>query len=164
LQFNEVTPPKRVQRSGIQIMTPTDSGPRLLVVEDDGSIGKLLMELLSDECGWSTTLVTSAAEARCAVAHESFDLMFVDYGLPDGNGLDLVRWIRSLPGRQHPLACLVSALDREAMVKDAIQDGTIHCFMAKPFDLDEIVATVEEADLPRTPSNGAASGDGPIVH
>jgi len=144
-------------------MSPTDSGPRLLVVEDDGPIGELLVELLSDECGWSTTLVTSVAEARRAVTSGTFDLMFVDYGLPDGNGLDLVRWINAQPGRRHPIACLVSALDRETLVKDAIQDGTIQCFMAKPFDLDEIVSTVEEAELEDFP-RGPGSCDGHIVH
>ena len=128
-------------------MSPTVRGPRLLVVEDDRPIGELLLEVLSDECGWSTTLVTSAAEARTAVSNESFDMMFVDYGLPDGNGLDLVRWVRSLPGESHPTACIVSALDREAVVREAMRDGLIHRFLAKPFDLDEIITTVREADF-----------------
>jgi DNA-binding response OmpR family regulator len=66
---------------------------RILLIEDDQSLGATLSERLSRECSqvkWARTI----AEAETLLAQESFSLLIVDLMLPDGSGFDLVERLR----------------------------------------------------------------------
>jgi|GEM_PF-1119617 DNA-binding NtrC family response regulator len=73
------------------IMTPPCTAtPRLLVVEDEAILG-LLIEAILQELGHTSRHVCSVAEARPLVAGPtSWDLVIVDLGLPDGDGLEVI--------------------------------------------------------------------------
>ncbi|WFU28842.1 response regulator [Bradyrhizobium sp. CB1717] len=76
---------------------------RVLVVEDDPKLGPWLCDVLADVFG-SSDIVRTLDEARTAVAVRPFDLVVIDRGLPDGDGLGLLTDLR----RQQPsLATLV---------------------------------------------------------
>src|SRR5438876_6697007 len=67
---------------------------RLLLVEDSERLRQLLGETLR-EAGYPLDIVGTATELRAAVRSVSFDLFIVDLGLPDGDGLVLIRELRS---------------------------------------------------------------------
>ena len=71
----------------------TTPGPRVLVVDDEPVIHELAREVLRDV---QILSATTMAEARGLVdAHRDLEVALVDKNLPDGSGLDFVRWLRS---------------------------------------------------------------------
>lgn len=109
---------------------------RFLLVED----ATRLRELLSDAvraAGWSVDAVDTAADARAAMATTPYDLYLVDLGLPDANGLDLVRSI-SVRGSKAPILILTA---RDA-VEDRVAglDSGADDYLVKPFKAAELLA------------------------
>lgn len=77
---------------------------RILLVEDDPSVGSGLKALLQSE-GYETTWVRSAAEVDDAAARMRPEVAIIDVNLPDGNGIDLVPLLRA---RQQNLPIVLS--------------------------------------------------------
>jgi CheY-like chemotaxis protein len=72
--------------------------PRVLVVEDDADGREPLCELLAGE-GYDVTGASSGTEALALVEQKSFDAVLVDLGLPDVDGLEVLRLARVAPDR-----------------------------------------------------------------
>jgi CheY-like chemotaxis protein len=79
--------------------------PRVLVVEDDTEARALLCSLLEGE-GYRTVGVGTAREALALLDHDLYDAALMDLGLPEVDGLELLRTMRSRPGR--PVAVVFS--------------------------------------------------------
>jgi two-component system OmpR family response regulator len=70
---------------------------RILIVEDDPTLSRLLNDLLTDE-GGDVQVAHSAAAAQALINTFVPDLVLLDVALPDGNGFDLcARWRRDQP-------------------------------------------------------------------
>ena len=116
---------------------------RLLIVEDDERIGASLARAF-DASGYRCVRATTAAEARqsfadiCANA-QRFDLVLLDLGLPDGDGLDVCRWIVD----HDPLVpvMMLTARDDELDVVVGLDAGAID-YVTKPFSLASLQARV----------------------
>lgn len=108
---------------------------RVLVVEDDATIGPALVETLG-RLGFDASL---AADARRALAAEPADLILLDLGLPDMDGLALCRALRE----QTPSAVIVMLTGR-ADEMDVVTglDAGADDYLVKPFRLAELVARV----------------------
>ena len=76
----------------------------ILVVEDDRVVRNLADRMLSD-AGYAVTAVASVKEATAALDAASFDLLLMDMVLPDGNGLDVARSVRTNGGKMAVLLC-----------------------------------------------------------
>ena len=114
---------------------------RVLVVEDDAGIGGALVRGLERE-GYDAELVaTVAAAARAAPA----DLVLLDLGLPDGDGLDLCRQLRS----NSQSAVLVVTARGEENERVAALDAGADDYVVKPFGFAELYARIR-AVLRRT--------------
>jgi PAS domain S-box-containing protein len=68
--------------------------PRILVVEDDRDFAPVLKRLLKKKLAAEVVVAEDCARARDALASSSFDLITLDYQLPDGDGLDLLEEIK----------------------------------------------------------------------
>jgi DNA-binding response OmpR family regulator len=66
---------------------------KVLIVEDDESLGATLRTFLRDE-GYTVDLAANIAEAK-TFDYESYELMILDWMLPDGQGIDYLRELRS---------------------------------------------------------------------
>jgi two-component system, NarL family, nitrate/nitrite response regulator NarL len=106
---------------------------RIILVEDHVMVRQLFAHVISDELGLALAAdCTTLAEGRAAVRRESPDLAIVDWQLPDGLGLDLVREL----ARERPATrwMLVSATERGDLVREAAALG-VHGFVMKRSDL-----------------------------
>ena len=109
-------------------------GERLLVVDDERSM-LLAMTLALRTHGWSVAGATHAAEAEQRFADDAFDLVVLDYMLPETDGLALAQsWRRA--GHHVPIL-LVSAQTDGPVVWRALKLGIID-MIAKPMDPDQL--------------------------
>ena len=109
---------------------------RLLLVEDLARLRELLIEAIHG-AGWRVDAVATIGEATEAVAVTPYDLLLVDLGLPDGDGLDLVRAFRR-DGVKTPILALTAraAIDERISGLDAGADD----YLVKPFNNGEFLA------------------------
>lgn len=110
---------------------------RILIVEDDPSLGRGLALSLTDG-QTKATLVATCREAREQLAAHPFDLALFDVGLPDGSGLDLLQLVRQ--GSQMPVI-LVTANDMETDIVTGLTLGADD-YITKPFSLAVLRARV----------------------
>lgn len=124
----------------------TDGGPQgigpqhVLVVEDDDSISKLL-KIILEQNGYIVKVVNNYVAATGAIQESEPSLIMLDIGLPDGNGLDLPRWVRDALGSSVPIVVL-SAFRQEDNVGRAFELGA-NDFVPKPFRPKELMARVQ---------------------
>ena len=109
---------------------------RILLVEDDGLLGDGLRTGLRGD-GHAVDWVTGCGAATAALATEPFDLVVLDLGLPDGDGLDLLRRLRR-EGRELPVLVLTARDTVDDRVRGL--DGGADDYVVKPVDLDELGA------------------------
>ena len=109
---------------------------RILIVEDQVRLGQFIQQGLT-ECRYTTQLAKTCAEAEEAFEAQSFDAVVLDLGLPDGDGLDLLKtWRRS--GFNDPVLIL-SARDSMADRVKGLDLGADD-YLPKPFGLEELQA------------------------
>ena len=109
---------------------------RILLVEDDRLLGDGLRTGLRGD-GHAVDWVTGCGAATAALATEPFDLVVLDLGLPDGDGLDLLRRLRR-EGRELPVLVLTARDTVDDRVRGL--DGGADDYLVKPFDLAELCA------------------------
>ena len=116
------------------------SGPkRVLLVDDDKTLQGLLAEQLETTREFSTLCVNDAAAALQAAPGEHFDLVLLDVGLPDMDGRDLCRELRS-QGLRAPVIMLTAA-DGEADTIMGLEAGA-NDYVTKPFKLGVLMARI----------------------
>ena len=109
----------------------------ILLVEDDRALSAALAATLK-AAGYRPVCAATAAEGLRWFAHYAPDLVLLDLGLPDRDGLSVIEEIR----RRGPTPIVVlSARDAEA-VKVAALDLGADDYVAKPFGVDELLARV----------------------
>src|SRR6202158_3289870 len=111
---------------------------KVLIVEDQERLGSFLEQGLK-ECAYTVTLVRTCAQARDVLADSGYDVVLLDLGLPDGDGIELLRQWRS-SGFNEPVLIL-SARDT---VADRIKGLDIGAddYLPKPFSFEELPARV----------------------
>lgn len=109
---------------------------RLLLVEDSPRLIELVGETMR-EAGWRLDAVATMREAEAAIAEREHDLVLLDLGLPDGDGLDLLRWIR----RSHA-GLPVLIITARGSVDERIQglDAGADDYLVKPFNHRELLS------------------------
>ncbi|MEQ1528655.1 MAG: response regulator, partial [Methylococcales bacterium] len=111
---------------------------KILLIEDDAVLADGLIYTLSHN-GYKVTCATSGRYALQLLEAEDFDVIVLDLGLPDMDGLELLRRLRS---RKIPLPILILTArdgvnDRITGIEQGADD-----YMAKPFSLQELEARV----------------------
>jgi len=117
----------------------------LLVVEDDASIRELLATSLRF-AGFDVVTAATGTEALRAVEQRCPDLMLLDVMLPDRDGFDVLRWLRS-GGKTVPVLFLTALDAPDKKITGLTMGGDD--YVTKPFSLEEVIARVH-AVLRRT--------------
>lgn len=116
---------------------PGCTRPRVLVVDDDPDIGTLLERYLGSR-GLDVHVVQSAGELARELDRRRFDILLLDLGLPDGDGLDALRELRRV---WHGPLLIISGRGDSAERAIGLELGADD-FIAKPFDLRELLARI----------------------
>lgn len=109
---------------------------RLLLLEDDLQLGKALQTALA-QSEFQTVWVRRVQEAKALLAADSFTVVLLDIGLPDGSGLDVLGWLR----RQGNTVPVIMLTARDS-VGDRIEglDMGADDYMPKPFAIPELIS------------------------
>ncbi|OUP39092.1 response regulator [Olsenella sp. An188] len=132
--------------------------PLILVVEDDAAIASLISTALETR-GWVPLVAGTAATAIALAAERSPQVILLDLGLPDADGIEVVRrvrtWSEGLP------IIVVSARGEDADKIGALDAGADD-YLVKPFSVGELLARVRVA-LRRAGHEGAEAREGGAV-
>jgi DNA-binding response OmpR family regulator len=112
---------------------------RLLIVEDNEELAELLAKGLRT-AGYEADILSSIEEARSVLETTFYAALILDLGLPDGDGLELLRELRH---RNNPIPVLVLTArgglhDRVHGLRSGADD-----YLVKPFALEELIARLE---------------------
>ncbi|HMR47802.1 MAG TPA: response regulator transcription factor [Arachnia sp.] len=111
---------------------------RVLVVEDEPRLASFLERGLRSN-GFAVATAPSARDARGAARADVFDVILLDLGLPDLDGLDLILRLRA-DGCKAPIIIVTARED----VRDKIDglDAGANDYITKPFSFDELLARI----------------------
>lgn len=124
---------------------------RVLVVEDDKEIRAFIRSSLSIE-GFEVQTAVSVSEAKAILRNALPDVLLLDLGLPDGDGIELVREVR----KQHNLPILIVSARHQEAQKILLLDAGADDFLSKPFSVGELLARIRVALRHRGTSLSAA--------
>ena len=113
---------------------------KILVIEDEKSIARFISTVLSVN-GYEAMQARSGAEAMSMISSHCPDLVILDLGLPDMDGLDILRQLRSWSSLP---VVVVSARSHENDKVTALDLGADD-YLTKPFGTDELLARVRTA-------------------
>ena len=120
-------------------------------VEDDDDLRMLCGEIL-DEAGFDVLSCPTLTAGRTAIQARVPDVLLIDQDLPDGSGLELVRWLRSDPAHARVQVIVFSAKRGRADIERALATGC-DAFLGKPCLPEVLVETLETMVRP-APESG----------
>ena len=113
--------------------------PRILLIEDEDSIRHLISYDLKN-AGFDVTGCPDGASAREKGLNESFDIMIIDWMLPEISGIELVRLFR---GKGiDSVMMMLTAKDEEEDILEAFEAG-VDDYITKPFSPRELLARIQ---------------------
>ncbi len=112
----------------------------ILLLEDEDELRQALQEVLS-QAQYHVTAVSSICQAEEALKNNRFDISVLDVRLPDGNGIDLLRKLRT--SEEDHVVIMMTAYAEVDVAVDAIRLGADD-FIKKPFDMDELLVRTSE--------------------
>ena len=124
----------------------------ILIVEDDALIGKFMSRAVED-AGFRSIVAENANTCRMLFFSEMPDLVLLDLGLPDDDGLNLLKEMKEV--REDIPVIIVSARERENEKVKALDMGADD-YVTKPFGIFELMARIRTALRHRNRSAAAS--------
>ncbi len=111
---------------------------RILLIEDSARLRELISETVRD-IGWKIDAFATAELGRSALEDQDYDLVLLDLGLPDEDGIDVLKSMRDAK-MQTPVLVLTArgAVDERIVGLDAGADD----YLTKPFHNGELIARI----------------------
>ena len=131
------------------------SSPTVVVIEDEPQIRRFVRSALEAE-GWQVHEADTAKKGLIEAGTRKPDLLVLDLGLPDGDGLEVIKDVRGWSGV--PIIVLSARADEADKI--AALDAGADDYLTKPFGIGELLARVR-ANL-RRPRNAAGDGSTPL--
>ena len=139
--------------------------PIAVVIEDEPQIRRFVRAALEGE-GWQVHEADTLQRGLTEAGTRKPDLLILDLGLPDGNGIDLIRDVRGWSGV--PIVVLSARSDEADKI--AALDAGADDYLTKPFGVGELLARVRaNVRRPRVAApdgaaaSGGAAGDADVV-
>jgi len=133
-------------------LTKDQSPPHILVMEDDFTVAKGLEMVLSEE-GYGVDLAETGRLAMEAFEQKRFDLLVADLRLPDINGMEVIRRIKSKQPETEVV--VITGFGTTSIAVEAMKLG-VHDFLPKPFTEDQIKTAIQTALKEHTQEESAA--------
>ena len=108
-----------------------------VLIADDDSISRKLLQSYLQKWGCEVSVARDGAEAWSCFEREEFSLVITDWVMPELDGVELVRRIRSVPRPGYVYVILLTAKGEKEDLVEAMEAGADD-FLTKPFDRDEL--------------------------
>ena len=133
-----------IQHEISSIITTLTIAPQytVLIVDDSFTSRKIIKSILSP-MGYNLLEAANAAEAFSILQQHKVDLVLLDMELPDMNGMEVLKTIKSKPEYFHLPIFIVSSDSHIETVRNAYKEGAMHYF-TKPFSPEELKLKVEQ--------------------
>lgn len=125
---------------------------RILIVEDEFSISNFMKTVLEGD-GYTVEVATCAAQTRAALDRAEYQVLLLDLGLPDADGLELLRELR----QRYALPVIVVSARTEESEKVAALDCGADDYITKPFGSPELLARIRAALRRAGPAAGTTA-------
>jgi two-component system OmpR family response regulator len=112
---------------------------RILIIEDEVTLNKMLAEGLK-EFGYQSDVVETLKDGEYYLDIRNYDLVLMDWMLPDGNSVDIIGDIKS--NTPKTAVVVISARDDNESEIEALRAGADD-YIRKPFDFDVLIARIE---------------------
>jgi CheY-like chemotaxis protein len=111
--------------------------PLVLVVDDD-PIHHKLMQLLADRLGITVHVASSCRETMEALSLFSFDVILMDYRMPEVDGRSCAKRIRAMKEIQHDIPIIAVTAHMVPGSREECLEAGMDDFLGKPFTLEEL--------------------------
>jgi len=118
-------------------------GPKVLIVDDEGSIRQSLRGVLSDE-GYQCTLLENGEACLAELAREAYEAVLLDIWLPGIDGLETLARIQSLPADSRPAVIMISGHGNIETAVKATKLGAFD-FIEKPLTIEKVSVVLKNA-------------------
>ena len=112
---------------------------RILIIEDEVTLNKMLAEGLK-EFGYQSDVVETLKDGEYYLDIRNYDLVLMDWMLPDGNSVDIIGTIKT--NTPKTVVVVISARDDNESEIEALRAGADD-YIRKPFDFDVLIARLE---------------------
>lgn len=129
---------------------PLPKASQVLIVEDEVGPRELLVTLLSQD--YQVYTANTAAAALRILEQRPVDLIIEDVGLPDRNGIDLLRDLKSHYDNNAKVI-MISGAGTVQSAQDAMSLGAV-AYLLKPFNIEELLTLVHDTLEQRTAERG----------
>ncbi len=120
-----------------------NSGPKVLIVDDEANIRQSLSGVLADE-NYQCTVVASGEACLEALAKESYEAIFLDIWLPGIDGLDTLARIQEWPTGARPAVIMISGHGNIETAVKATKLGAFD-FVEKPLTIEKVSVVLKNA-------------------
>ena len=120
--------------------SPVTRPKRIIYVEDDELMGKLVKELLTN-AGYLIGVIGHGTLAHETIAFKKPDLVILDRSLPGMRGLEILQRLRTTPDTYLIPVLMLTANGGDDMINEGLGAGA-NGYLVKPFDPDELVHRV----------------------
>lgn len=114
--------------------------PRIVVVDDDPNIRRIVTYALTDDSPYTVTPLSSAEAALLHISHHPVDLIFTDLLMPGMSGIDLVRRVREL---DITVPVIMFTISPEQLTPAEATALKIDCLLAKPVSPERLRMAVD---------------------
>ncbi|MFK3937813.1 response regulator [Alkalihalobacillus sp. NPDC078783] len=115
---------------------------KVLVADDEEVLRMLITDTLED-LDLEVHEASDGQEALDLVHEHDFDLLVLDYMMPERTGLEVIEHVRSLEGKRDVLILMLTAKSQQADQEEILKKGA-NFFLAKPFSPNALVERVQE--------------------
>ena len=127
---------------GAQAKTPPEgAGRRILVVDDDPDIRRLLSMILA-KAGYATAEAENGAAAQPLLLAEKFDAVLADLQMPVMDGIRFVTWLRSEAKLKTPVVVFTSSDTDDRNLRESVKTEGASAVLYKPVDRSLLMETL----------------------
>ncbi|MBA4312781.1 MAG: two-component system response regulator [Chlorobiaceae bacterium] len=116
-----------------------EAKPKILFVDDDSSLKRILEKILQDE-GYNVDVASDGNTAKEKLLLHDYDVAILDNNLPGMNAIDVLKEIN------HPdvteKVIMITAVNEDELAREGKKLG-VREFLAKPFDMDKVISSIQ---------------------
>jgi two-component system chemotaxis response regulator CheY len=116
---------------------------RTCLVVDDNPNNRLVARYIMEDLGFTITESDSADEAAAILIEQTFDVIMLDWMMPQMDGIDFLTRMRQDPRNENLKIIMCTAKEGESNIQTAIHAGA-NAFLAKPITFDSAQKTLKD--------------------